>query len=83
MNAMTLEKAITTLASQIFARDAEGAVDAWEVVKEHLTAHAQMVEKVREVIASIDLRAETYLDPQCKTWANKLAVAIGDAHDHA
>jgi len=33
---------------------------------------------IREVIASIDLRAETYLDPQCKTWADKLARAIGD-----
>jgi len=33
---------------------------------------------IREVIASIDLRAETHLDPQCKTWADKLAHAIGD-----
>ena len=33
---------------------------------------------IREVIASIDLRAETHLDPQCKTWADKLARAIGD-----
>jgi hypothetical protein len=41
-------------------------------------ARAQMVEKVWEVIVSIDLRAETYLDPQCKQWADKLARAIGD-----
>lgn len=31
---------------------------------------------IREVITSIDLRAETYLDPQCKGWANKLTAAL-------
>lgn len=34
------------------------------------------ITKVREVIASIDLRAETYLDPQCKGWADKLTAAL-------
>lgn len=44
----------------------------------HPPAQAVDVEAVREVIASIDLRAETYLDPQCKGWADKLSQAIGD-----
>lgn len=65
--------------------DDDGRLDHWRTVIDDarsmhmLAAHAQMVEKVRKVIGSIDLRAETYLDPQCKIWANKLAAAIGDA----
>jgi hypothetical protein len=44
----------------------------------HLSTPAQTVDvdAVREVITSIDLRAETYLDPQCKGWADKLSQAI-------
>lgn len=49
-----------------------------DAITAHLTQPAQSVDvaKVREVIASIDLRAETYLDPQCKAWANKLTAAL-------
>lgn len=49
-----------------------------DAVTAHLAQPAQSVdvEAIRKVIASIDLRAEMYLDPQCKGWADKLTAAI-------
>jgi hypothetical protein len=50
---------------------------AWQG-RAHLAQPAQAVDVgiIREVAASIDLRAETYLDPQAKAWANTLARAL-------
>jgi len=90
MSAMTLEqkkavaKAIheglyrngtVVMYSGAFERIVENAIDA------HLTAHAQMVEKVREVIELLRILPvnRKVMGINDKELANKLAAAIGDA----
>ncbi len=90
MSAMTLEqkravaKAIheglyrngtVVMYSGAFERIVENAIDA------HLTAHAQMVEKVREVIAAMkagrEYHAKHGAGDYYTAWIDKLAGAIG------
>ena len=67
VNSLRASKSWTTGYAEAFVDDYAEAV--------HL-AQAVDVGIIREVAASIDLRAETYLDPQAKAWSNTLTRAL-------
>jgi hypothetical protein len=90
MSAMTLEQVRDILGrgginwtyyegngTKVQFKDMADAIDA------HLTAHAQRVEKVREVVLQLQSTDETGLNAEaCYQLGEKLATAIGDSHEH-
>lgn len=84
MNTMTLEQVRDWLANCAESCTKSSDINnEWcgemaDAIDAHLTAHAQMVEKVRYVIA--DMLADPLDMPvTANAWADKLAIAIGDS----